>query len=381
VAARLAPAPRFGGFEQPRLTSRPPGASVLRVFSVQGRLAPMSLQAALQAVRANAAVAAACAIFAGLGCEGGASQTGESAASGKDPAMGRWESLPPMPQPRFYVGVAAARDRVFVVGGLNDAEAKTVHVFDTKAKTWAATKPLPIGFKVANAVGVGDRFFVLGGLERSEAVEYDFAADDWLMRSPLPVQGGRAGSAVGVWGKTVILAGGVLRGSSANALNTGIRKAEAFAYDTETDSWQMLPEMPLENGYAMGAMLGDDFWVIGGSTNFARTDQVLVLNLKTKAWTTRPPIPKSLSSGAVGVLGGRVFVTGGIATSVGMISPDTMVLDPATGEWSLAPPLPTARFAMGGAVVGGKFYVPTGMAAAPGPAMFAASGEMEAFSF
>jgi len=273
--------------------------------------------------------------------------------------------------PRFYVGVGAARGQVFVVGGFRQNRTPTpveldvsraVHAYDTTTAAWKTLAPLPASFEMANVAGVGERLFVLGGLENTTSLEYDFAADAWLSRAPLPVERGRGAAAVGVHGTRVLLAGGILRGQSANNLNTGMRVPELLAYDTVMDTWQVLPAMPQSNGYAMGAILGNEFWVLGGSTDFVRTDEVLAYDLVSGAWTVKPALPRTLSSAAVAVLGGRIYLTGGIATSVGMISPDTMVLDPATGMWSTVAPLGTPRFGTGGAVVDGRLYVPTGLA-------------------
>ncbi|HEY0711688.1 MAG TPA: kelch repeat-containing protein, partial [Polyangia bacterium] len=292
--------------------------------------------------------------------DGGVSDGGVPGA--RDPlSAARWSALAPMPQPRYYVAVTSARGKVFVVGGFNDADAKAVHVFDPATGAWSATKVLPSLFRMANAAGVGDRLFVLGGRDNPATFEYDFATDDWIARAPLPVTNGRGAAAVGVYGTKVLLAGGVLRGQSANALNTGVRKAELLTYDTVADTWEMTGEMPIENGYAMGAVIGKQFWILGGSTNIARTDQVLVYDIEAKTWATKPPLPKSISSAAVGVIGGRIFVTGGIATEVGMISPDTVVLDVATGVWATAAPMPTPRFGTGGTVIGNQFFVATGI--------------------
>jgi hypothetical protein len=293
------------------------------------------------------------------GADGGA---GGDAGLGPDNLAGaKWTALAPMPQPRFYVAVTAARGRVFVVGGFSDADAKAVHFFDPATGAWASTRPLPSLFRMANTATVGDRLFVLGGRDNPATVEYDFAADDWVAKAPMPFAAGRGAAAVGVYGTKVLLAGGVLRGQSGNSLNTGVRKSELLTYDTTADTWEMTGEMPVENGYAMGAVIGKQFWILGGSTNFARTDQVLVYDIEARTWATPPPLPKSISSAAIGVIGGRIFLTGGIATEVGMISPDTLVLDTATGIWTTAAPLPTPRFGTGGTVIGNQFFVATGI--------------------
>jgi hypothetical protein len=296
-----------------------------------------------------------------------------------------WQSLAPMPsQPRFYVGVAGARGKVFVVGGFNDGDAVAVHAFDIAGGSWTPLARLPAPFKMPNVASVGapgaERLLVLGGLENNQTVEYDFATDTWKALAPAPVERGRGVEAVAVKGDKVLLAGGVLRGQSANALNTGKRVSEFLAYDFQTDKWEQLMSMPIATGYAMGAVLGEEFWVMGGSTDFVRTDQVLVYDFGASMWTTRPPLPRSLSSAAVAVLRGKVYLTGGIATSIGTISPDCMVLDPTNWQWSTVAPITTARFGMGAAVIGDKMYVPTGLAAGvTDPNAFAASPALEVY--
>ncbi len=315
--------------------------------------------------------------------DGRSYETGVCEAS--DGAGDCWQSLAPMPsQPRFYVGVAGARGKVFVVGGFNDGDDRAVHAYDIAGGIWMLLARLPMAFKMPNVASVGapgaERLLVLGGLENNQTVEYDFATDTWKSLAPAPVERGRGAAAVSVKGDKVLVAGGVLRGQSANALNTGKRVSEFLAYDTLTDKWEQLASLPIATGYAMGAVLGNEFWVMGGSTDFVRTDQVLVYDFGSNMWGTAPALPRSLSSAAVAVLRGKVFLTGGIATSVGMISPDCMVLDPSTGQWSTVAPVTTARFGMGAAVVGDKMYVPTGLAGGvTDPNAFAASPALEVY--
>jgi N-acetylneuraminic acid mutarotase len=298
----------------------------------------------------------------GMACDG---SSGEEEGGGiATIAPGRWEALPPLPDtPRIYVGVAAARGRVFVVGGYRQpAEMVLVHAYDTATSTWETLPPLPTPTPMANAAGVGDRLFVLGGLDSLKSYEYDFDAKAWQPRAPLPLPAGRGCSTVGVHGKTVLLAGGVLRGLSLNGLATGERVREFMAYDSTRDAWETLPEAPVALGYAMGAVVRDKFFIMGGSYA-ARTAEVLIFDVKARTWDTGPPLPLTLSSAASGVIGGKIVVTGGIASTTGMINGDTFTLDPAKPEagWTTLTPITTPRFAMNGAVIDNRLYVPTGL--------------------
>jgi N-acetylneuraminic acid mutarotase len=190
---------------------------------------------------------------------------------------------------------------------------------------------------------------------------------------------GRGAAAVGVSGTTVYLAGGAVRGQSANMLNTGMRQSTLLAYDTAADEWQTLAALPVAVGYATGAVVGNQLWVMGGSTDLARTDQVLAFDIAGGQWAMKGPLPVGLSSATTAVLGGRIYLIGGIATSIGRINGDTLVLDLTTETWTTLVPLPTPRFAMGSGVIDGRIYVPTGEAEL-GVNMFGATPAFEVFT-
>jgi N-acetylneuraminic acid mutarotase len=279
------------------------------------------------------------------------------------------------------VGVAALGSRLFVVGGFGAGpESSTVTAFDTKTQTWALLSPLPGSFQMPNVAAAGGKLYLLGALDVNTTLEYDPAADKWTPRAPVPVERGRGQSAVGVWGNKIIIAGGVIPGRSANGLPTGKRQHEVLAYDTTTDKWETFPDLALTRGYCMGAVIGDRFWVMGGSSDFARTDDVTVLDLKARAWMDQPMLPISLSSAAVTVLNGWVYLLGGVATSTGTIGPATLILDPGAGAFLNAEVMITPRFGMGAAAIDGRIYVPAGIAADPDPkVMFKAVPTLEVF--
>jgi hypothetical protein len=129
----------------------------------------------------------------------------------------------------------------------------------------------------------------------------------------------------------------------------------------------------------MGAVIGNKFWVMGGSSDFARTDDVTVFDLETRTWMDRPMLPITLSSAAVSVLHGRAYVLGGIATGTGTIGPATVYLDPTSGTFEEAAVMLTPRFGTGGVTIDKKIYVPTGIAAVPGPRPFQPVPTLEVF--
>lgn len=311
--------------------------------------------------------------------DGGAVDGGNE--DGLGVASGHWQVAKPMPDPaRLYVGVAAAGEKLFVVGGSDGTmKSPVVTAYDPKTESWETIEPLPIPLGMANVAGVGGTLYVLGALDLLEVYAYDVAARHWSLKSPVPVVRGRGAASVAVNGTKILLAGGVIPGQSANGLNTGMRQKDFLAYDTATDTWETLPSLAVPLGYAAGALAGDLFWMLGGSTDVERTDVSAVYDLKAGKWIERAPLPVPLSSVGATVLGGRIYIMGGIATTIGTISAETYVLDPVTDKFALAGQLNMPRFALGAATIGGKIYAAAGAAMVGGPMPIGPTSVLEVF--
>ena len=256
-----------------------------------------------------------------------------------------------------------------MIGGYRQPEEMVLaHAFDTATGTWETLPPLPSPMPMANAVGVGDRLFVLGGMETPRSIEYDFDAKAWIPRAPMPVERGRGTASIGVHGTTVLLAGGVLRGLSINNLATGERMRDLLPTTRLATCGR--PGRSCRSPSATPHGRGGRRPVLrawAAATPPERT-RSLVFDVKARAWTTSTPLPLTLSSAAAGVIGGKIVVAGGIASTTGMINPETFLFDPAkpAAGWTTLTPITTPRFAMGGAVVDNRLYVPTGMTYRPG---------------
>jgi N-acetylneuraminic acid mutarotase len=269
-----------------------------------------------------------------------------------------------MPDPaRFYLGAAALGDRVVVIGGNLMPESALVQAFDTKAQTWQTLEPLPSPLSMPSLATVADRLFVLGGFSSEVTLEYG-SDGHWAARAPIPLKGGRGAAAVGVWGTKIVIAGGILPGLSNNGLTTGMRQVDVVAYDTATDTWETLAPMPTAVAYSMTAVVGDQLWVFGGSTDDERTAAVETLDLVGNRWVNQPPLDQMLSSGFAGVVGDQIYLTGGVAGTVAAVSPETVLYARDTGALTKLAPMPNPRYALAGAVVGGSIYLAGGMVVA-----------------
>jgi hypothetical protein len=111
----------------------------------------------------------------------------------------------------------------------------------------------------------------------------------------------------------------------------------------------------------MGVVVGDTFVTIGGSTNNERTAAVQSFDLVAGKWQDDPPLDQSLSSAAFALVGDRIYLIGGIASSSGIVSPATLLYGQKDEILTSLTPMPNPRFAAGAAAVGGRIYVAGGI--------------------
>jgi hypothetical protein len=118
-----------------------------------------------------------------------------------DPAVGRWEALPPLPEPRSSHDVVVVGDTLYVVGGWSmsgtsrtgqNTWATSVLALDLAAATPAwARLPQPFSRRALIATTQGARIFVLGGIDATDTVQrtvnvFDTVARRWTEAAALP---------------------------------------------------------------------------------------------------------------------------------------------------------------------------------------------------
>jgi DNA-binding CsgD family transcriptional regulator/N-acetylneuraminic acid mutarotase len=120
--------------------------------------------------------------------------------------------------------------------------------------------------------------------------------------------------------------------------------------------WQ--EEVPISIARDRLAVVAVDgiIYAIGGETSGGVTGAVEAYAPTQQAWTLKAtkPVPVANIGGAV--LGGKVYVPGGLTFS-GLVTDVVEVYDPATDRWEEADPLPVPRAAYALAVHGSKLYL------------------------
>lgn len=183
------------------------------------------------------------------------------------------------------------------------------------------------------------------------------AVDAWSTKAQIPTP--RAGAAVAAVNGQLYVATGFTGSAATNAVE---------AYDPATDMWSIKAPIPTARAYAGAAGINGKLYVVGGcgsnqDCRIGTTNVLEVYDPATNTWASKAPMPTARSAFAVGVIGNKLYVAGGVQACPPCVgAPALEVYDPATDTWTTKAPLPTSRNSVGATVINGQFYVVGGSA-------------------
>ena len=208
-----------------------------------------------------------------------------------DPAADTWKALAPVPTKRGSPVAAVAGDKIYVIGGATTppgsketvvhptrphVSVATVEEYDPATNTWRQRTSMPTPRNHATAGVVNGKIYVIGGRvggafitsgsSNADVVEeYDPATDAWgSPRAKMP--SARSAMASSVYGGRIYVTGG--EGQNAQMMYT-FRSLEA--YDPASNSWSVLPSMPVSRHGLAGAVVGNRLHMVSGDVQSAGT--------------------------------------------------------------------------------------------------------------
>ena len=181
----------------------------------------------------------------------------------------------------------------------------------------------------------------------------------WFAKVPLPIAIGEMSAAA--IGDFVY----VLAGHGEGAYNDTL-----YRYDTMQNVWEsMAPQTvaPLADHAAVEVINGK-IYMFGGilPPGEGESNTLAIYNPVTDAWSLGSPlmkegVPYGLGSVASGVIGGKLYIAGGIHDGNLAGNPtDTFVYNPVADIWTELAPMPSGRNHAAGVGYSGKFYVFSG---------------------
>lgn len=178
----------------------------------------------------------------------------------------------------------------------------------------------------------------------------------WNERAPLSLP--RAGCAVGVVGRKLLIAGGTFW---QNGQKYWSDRVESF--DASTNQWESQPPLPESRGDAASAVVGDALYVLGGGAAGPAERSVFVYSARNWKADTAMTLPEPRRSSAAVVFHGTIYLMGGLAgtgSEFATATSSVWAAKPGTG-WRKCAPMPgPVRFNASVGVIGDAIIVAGG---------------------
>lgn len=167
--------------------------------------------------------------------------------------------------------------------------------------------------------------------------------------------------AIGYRAQVFVCGGGYgIHGSSGVTVTNNVR-----SYAVATDEWISRRAMPYGTVRGVGALYNAKAYIFGGRDDLiAARDTVQIYDLESDSWTLGTPMPGQRTNQAVAVIGTKIHLVGGFASS-GSTTPtpftqadDHWIYDPETDTWDeSAAVYPISTSSAAGVGYNGKVYV------------------------
>ncbi len=193
---------------------------------------------------------------------------------------GQWSCVKPPPvQGRFPVKAAAAPNTLLLWNGSYAAS------YDVDEQSWRRSDRPPGRGRALAALVIEDRLLVWwqtrGAVDATTGAAWNWRTNEWTRLAPAPVA---LNDATAVWsGRRAYLVGSWLDGR--NKART--EHAVAVAYDSQRDSWEMLPPTQLSPQASSAA------WVSGELLAWDYELKARKYDEPTDTWRDLPPLPLS----------------------------------------------------------------------------------------
>ncbi|WP_111766856.1 kelch repeat-containing protein [Nakamurella deserti] len=255
----------------------------------------------------------------------------------------------PVTDGRLDLAFTATVDQPTVAAIEVTAPAGSPALGDPTPFTWETRMPSPIGRSEGQGAAVGSKVYVFGGfatgtITTARSDVYDTVTDTWTRLPDMPEE--ITHSATVVDGTTVWIVGGYVDD------HPGPATRHVWKFDTVRRTFSAGPQLPAPRGAGAAAIVGRELHFYGGTNRVAGStadpDQPdhWVLNLDGgTTWTARAPLPNPRNHLTGATLDGKVYAIGGQYNeneNTGLQT-DVHRYDPATDAWTKVASLPRAR--------------------------------------
>jgi non-specific serine/threonine protein kinase len=269
-----------------------------------------------------------------------------------------WRSAAPIPLPRSEVAAAVVGSEIVVVGGFLESgdSSSRVDAYSPGRNRWRRLPDLPVGVNHPMAAAARGRLYVLGGYGASGPLRTAFAffRGRWSRLPDMPETRAAAGAAV--VGRTLYVMGGV---TDAGRIGDREPARTAFALNLDLQRWSTIQGPTPREHLGVTAARGAVYVVAGRTGGFdTNLDLVEVYVPSRRMWSRLPSVPGKRGGTGATATANSIVSIGGEAPSGTVRS--VYRFDLATRRWRRLPDMRTPRHGL--AVIGfrGRVYAIAG---------------------
>jgi len=269
------------------------------------------------------------------------------------------------------VNNATGQSILYAIGGLRwDPQLQypvtpvsAVTAYNVATNTWSTRRSLPRPLARTNGAGVlGGKIYVTGGYATSTSYSwrtvfmYNPVTNTWTRKRDMPtvpatwggIQHPAGAGVTGVIsGKLYVVSGCYLEHVEYEGVLLQLCNPLFLRYNQATDQWVTLPAPFPQPIYgpvidpSIGGVIDGKFYVMARSDGENKA-HFAVYDPATNKWTRRTPLGLPRPGAASTVLGGKLYVMGGVRSNETLDI--TIVYDPVTDAWTRRASLPSPRY-------------------------------------
>jgi N-acetylneuraminic acid mutarotase len=269
-----------------------------------------------------------------------------------------WKKAAPIPLPRSEVAAAVVGNEIVVVGGfLQDGGSSTrVEAYSPAKNQWRRLPDLPVAVNHPMAAAARGRLYVIGGYGATGALRtaYAFFGGRWQRLPDMPESRAAAGAAV--VGRTLYVMGGV---TDAGRIGNRELARTGLAFDLDANRWSTIEGPTPREHLGVTAARGAIYVVAGRTAGFDTNLNLFEAYVPSRrTWSRLPPVPGRRGGTGATAAAGSIVSVGGEATTGTVRS--VYRFDVAKRSWRRLADMRTPRHGL--AVVGfrGRVYAIAG---------------------
>ncbi len=273
-----------------------------------------------------------------------------------DAVTGSWTLLLNETQPiaRHEAAFVQVGKFYYLLGGRG---IRPVSIYDSRTSLWTEGSKPPVEIHHFQPVVYKDEIYLLGAMTGGYPGEtplpnvyiYNPAEDTWRVGDEIPEDRRRGGAGAVLHDGLIYLVCGIRDG------HRGDHKKWLDTYNPATGEWAQLPDAPRARDHFHAVFANGKLYALAGRTTVAATNpfentigKVDAYDPVDSSWFTLPnPIPTQRAGTTAITLGNRILVVGGESSSQEAAHAEVEALNIRTRTWSTLPPLSRGRHGTG----------------------------------